>query len=242
MSLPLRPISEINVQPASITWLWPAYLAAGKLSMLDGDPGCGKSLLTIDLAARLSRAGPSPDGFSAAGPRRTLMLNAEDDPADTILPRLRAAGADLDRIFVPNADDRFDMLQLSADLPRLEALIRELDIGLLVVDSLSAFLPPNLAHCPMMAVRQILFPLAQLASHTGAAVLLVRHLSKRNRSKALHRGLGSVGITGLARTVLLAGPHPTDPASRVVSVVKSNLAAPPAPMADRLGTRDGTGM
>src|SRR5436309_8572161 len=91
-----EPLSR--VRPGSVRWLWEPYLPRGKLAVLDGDPGVGKSLLTIDLAARLSRGGPLPGGRSAGRPHVTLVLNAEDDPADTTRPRAEAAGADLDRV------------------------------------------------------------------------------------------------------------------------------------------------
>src|SRR5687768_16229862 len=90
-----------DIRPAVIDWLWPGYLARGKLATLDGDPAVGKSLLTIDLAARLGRGGPLPDGSAVRRPFTTLLLSAEDDPADTVRPRAEAAGADLDRLLLP---------------------------------------------------------------------------------------------------------------------------------------------
>src|SRR5881398_3739736 len=99
------PIAEplSRVRPARVEWLWPHYLARGKLALLDGDPGVGKSLITIDLAARLSRGGPLPDGCVAGRPHLTLLLSAEDGAADTTRPRAEAAGADLDRVVTVTA-------------------------------------------------------------------------------------------------------------------------------------------
>ncbi|MFL5339141.1 MAG: AAA family ATPase [Gemmataceae bacterium] len=237
MPFTLKPASVSSPQPVAVPWLWPPYLAAGKLAILDGDPGCGKSLLTIDLAARRSRGRPLPGGH-AAGVCRTLLLNAEDDPADTILPRLRAADADLDQVFVSEGDE---LPRFPGDLPRLETLARERGVDLMVVDSLSAFLPAELAGGQIIAVRQVLAPLAQFAARNRIAVLLVRRLVKRPNAKPLYRGVGSIGIAGLARTVLLAERHPRDPDCQVLRVLKSNLAAPPAPLGYRLVDRAGVG-
>ncbi len=245
MSFSLSSIGKSELESSPIGWLWPPYLAAGKLTLLDGDPGGGKSLLTIDLAARLSRCLSMPDGHTLPSARRTLFLNAEDDPCDTILPRLRAANADLDQVFVPTGQvgvGEGDALpRFPGDLPRLEALVREQGIDLLVVDSLSAFLPTQLAGGQIIAVRQALAPLARMAIRTGVAVLLVRHLVKDSGVKALYRGQGSIGIAGLARTVLLTERHPRDASCQVLTVIKSNLAAAPAPLPYRLVDRGGVG-
>src|SRR5437660_9922117 len=90
-----------DVRPTALDWLWPRYLARGKLAILDGDPGMGKSLLALDLIARLTRGGPMPDGSPLARPGTAILLSAEDDPADTIRPRAEAAGADLARLVAP---------------------------------------------------------------------------------------------------------------------------------------------
>src|SRR5437870_4959213 len=99
----LRPISQLTPRPVS--WLWPGRLALGKLAMLDGDPGLGKSLLALDLCARLSTGRPFPDGALGPGIGTAIVLNAEDSEQDTIHPRLLALGADLDRVFVLHPKD-----------------------------------------------------------------------------------------------------------------------------------------
>jgi len=101
----------------AVEWLWHPYVARGKLTLLDGDPGCGKSLLTLDLAARLSRGVSLPGEFASVAPCRTLLLSIEDGADDTIWPRLRAAGADLGQLFVAGADGNF--AQLPDVLPAL---------------------------------------------------------------------------------------------------------------------------
>ncbi|MFL5342954.1 MAG: AAA family ATPase [Gemmataceae bacterium] len=230
MNLSVRSVQESNLPPTAVDWLWPPYLAAGKLTLLDGDPGCGKSLLTIDLAARLSR------GLLGTGqPIRTLLLNAEDDPADTILPRLRSADADPNHVFVPDGDPA----ELLADLPQLEALVRTQHIGLLIVDPLPAFLATSMAAAGVVAARRALGPVIQMAVRTQTALLAVRHLTKRTGERAVYRGLGSIGIAGLARIVLVADQCRHGSNRYTLTVVKSNLTVAPEPLEYRLADRGG---
>jgi RecA-family ATPase len=130
-----------DVRPAALEWLWPGYLARGKLALLDGDPGMGKSLITLDLVARLSRGGPLPDGTAAPRPITSVLLSAEDEAGDTIRPRAEAAGADLSRLVVPKFNGRVP--QFPDDLPALEELVVERGAELVVIDPLMAFLPPG---------------------------------------------------------------------------------------------------
>src|SRR3954467_10769866 len=99
----LQRISQLT--PQSVAWLWPERLALGKLAILDGDPGLGKSLLALDLCARLSTGRPFPDGSPSPGPANALVLNGEDGPEDTVRPRLQSLGADLERVFVLDRED-----------------------------------------------------------------------------------------------------------------------------------------
>jgi hypothetical protein len=214
--------SLARVQAETVGWLWRPFLPRGKLALLDGDPGVGKSLLTIDLASRLSRGGPLPDGSPADRPHTVLLLNAEDSAADTTRPRAVAAGADLDRLGVVSGLDRLPLLPDC--LPDLERLIAARRADLLVIDPLMAFLPPKVSANLDQCVRTALTPLAQLAERTDCGILLVRHLRKITGGRAVRRGQGSMGIVGAVRTGLLAGPHPVDSSLGVLAVVKSNLA------------------
>jgi hypothetical protein len=207
--------------------LWPWYLPRGKLAILDGDPGVGKSLLTLDLIARLGRGGPMPDGATPACPGTSVLLSAEDDAADTIRPRAEAAGADLSRLVLPSFGGQVP--RLPDDLPALEELVREYGAGLVVIDPLMAFLPPKVAANLDQTVWEALTPLAGLAARTGCAVLLVRHLAKAGRDRAVYRGQGSMGIVAAARTALYVAAHPGDPTGRVLAVAKTNVGrSPPA--------------
>lgn len=225
-TLVAEPLS--NVRPEAVRWLWEPYLPRGKLAVLDGDPGVGKSLVTIDLAARLSRAGRLPGGAVVGRQHTVLLLSAEDAAADTTRPRAEAAGASLDRVSVVSAPDGAP-LYFPAQLPELGELIESSGADLVVIDPLMAFLPPEVSANLDQCVRRVLTPLAALAERTDCAVLLVRHLRKIGAARAVHRGQGSAGIIGAARTGLLAARHPSDPESRVLAVTKSNVAvAPPS--------------
>lgn len=218
----VTPLSQVRV--GHVHWLWKPFLARGKLTVLDGDPGVGKSLLAIDLAARLTRGGQLPDGLPAGRPHNVLLLNAEDAAADTTRPRAVAAGADLDRLCVIGDEEDEDPIRFPDFLPDLEEHIRGINAELVVIDPLMAFLPPKVSANLDQCVRTALTPLAALAERTCCAILLVRHLRKATAGGALRRGQGSMGIIGAARTGLLAGPHPADPTLGVLAVTKTNIA------------------
>jgi hypothetical protein len=218
----VTPLSQVRV--GHVHWLWKPFLARGKLTVLDGDPGVGKSLLTIDLAARLTRGGTMPGGLPAGRPHVVLLLNAEDAAADTTRPRAVAAGADLDRLCIIGEEEDDEPILFPDYLPDLEAHIRGTNAELVVVDPLMAFLPPRVSANLDQCVRTALTPLAALARRTRCAILLVRHLRKASSGVAVRRGQGSMGIIGAARTGLLAGPHPADPTLGVLAVTKTNIA------------------
>src|SRR5262249_52243219 len=155
-------------------------------------------------------------------PHLTLLLSAEDDAADTTRPRAEAAGADLDRV-ISVAGGR---LQFPAELPDLGQLVRDHRPDLLVIDPITAFLPTEIAANSDQCVRGVLSMLALLAERLDCAILLVRHLRKTGATKAIHRGLGSIGFIASARTGLLAARHPADPSLGVLTVTKANLAGP----------------
>ena len=230
------------VMPQSLDWLWPGYIPAGMLTILDGDPGLGKSLLALDLAARVTRGYPMPgdrDGVIHE-PRGAVLLSAEDDLARTIRPRLDAAGAELDRVAVVALRERDgstrDPVISAADLRAVEVAIREVDAVLLVVDPLVAYLPDEVNANRDHDVRRALALLAALGERTGAAVVAIRHLRKASADNPLYRGGGSIGIIGAARAGLLVARDPDDPsgARRVLAVTKSNLGPLPPSLAFRV--------
>lgn len=222
-----------DVVPESVDWLWEPYLPRGTLSLLDGDPGVGKSLIALDLAARLSRGGPLPDGKPLGRPHVTLLLAAEDRAASMLRPRADAAGGDLARI-VRVKSPTGALMRLPADLPILEQLIIERRADLTVIDPVTAFLPPEVATGNDQCVRTALHALDAVTERTGCTIMLVRHLRKKAAAKAIHRGSGSIGIIGAVRTGLLAACHPADKGLYVLAVSKSNLAERPRPFGYRV--------
>jgi hypothetical protein len=223
-------INHSTVAQKSIQWLWPGKIPLGKITTLDGDPGLGKSLITLDLAARVSCGAPMPDGAMSdiGGPRGVVLLGAEDDLADTVCPREAASGADLTRIatlakvYMRNRTWRGPHL---GDLATIQAAITTLNAVLVVVDPIMAHIPREINTYKDQDVRQLLAPLAALAAETGAAILVVRHLNKSlNTDHPIYRGGGSIGIIGAARSGLLVAADPGDPEVRVLAVTKSSLA------------------
>ncbi|MBY0263509.1 MAG: AAA family ATPase, partial [Phycisphaerales bacterium] len=213
---------------------WPDMIPRAKLTILCGDPGLGKSFMTLDVLSRLSRGWPMP-GDMAGEPRAPMggiLLSAEDDPADTIRPRLEGMGADLEKVVV------FDGLEavngdvynfvLTDHIKQLYELVESTgNVGLVVVDPISAYVGDtdsyNNAH-----VRAMLKPLSDMAADLDVAVVLVTHLRKGGGGggeggSALHRAMGSLAFTAAARTVLVVTKDQDDPNTRLLLVAKSNV-------------------
>lgn len=238
-----------DVTPEDIEWLWAGRIPFGKVTLLDGDPGTGKSTLCVDLAARLSTGRPMPDGTGGGQPADVLILSGEDGLADTVLPRLVAAGADTARVHafegmpVTGEDGQvvtFRPAVLPGDVSHIEAVIEEHGVRLVIVDVLLAFLSERVNSHRDQDVRGALVHVKAMAERTGAAVVALRHLNKAVGGSAMYRGGGSIGINGAARSVLVVGSDPGDPTGRrkVLASTKSNLGAPPDAWAYRL-TSDG---
>lgn len=218
-----------EVVPERVRWLWKSRIALGKLNLLDGDPGLGKSAVTVDLAARVSVGKEWPDSAEceAGG---VVILSAEDGLADTIRPRFDAAGGDPARAVaistVPDAEGNERQIAIPYDIPAIAAAIERVEATLVVIDPLMAFLPGDVNSHRDQDVRRALSPLARMAERTGAAIVVVRHLNKSAGGAAIYRGGGSIGIVGAARSGLLIAKHPEDDGRRVMASIKSNLAAP----------------
>ena len=237
-------LSEVVQQ--EVSWVWPGMLPAGKLTIPCGDPGLGKSFLTLALAARVSTgaAMPLPDGDKEPstpgemaaggtpaplpeGPGDVVLLSAEDDAADTLKPRLLAMGGDPARVHVLEGlrDPRGAPAEyvLGQHTDSLDALLASLPRPrLMVIDPVSAYVGAadsyNNAH-----VRAMLKPVSDLAAAHGVAVLLVTHLRKGDASKALYRAMGSLAFTAAARVVLCLVRDEQDAERRLLLPVKSNL-------------------
>ncbi len=229
------------VQAQPVDWLWEGRIPLGAVTLIEGDPNLGKSTLTADLAARVSRGwrmppdgGPMPD----LQPAGVLLLSAEDSLEQTIKPRLEAAGADTSRIVAFTAvrdssgDERPPVLPY--DLTELETTIMQHAARLVVVDPLMAYLDSEINAHRDQDVRHAMHRFKLLAERTGVALVVVRHLNKLGGGSAIYRGGGSIGIIGAARSALLVGRDPSDRSTCVIASVKSNLSRPPASLRYRL--------
>lgn len=229
-----------DVKPERVSWLWGGRIPFGKLTLMEGDPGLGKSTIFLDLAARVSKgaAMPASDGHEAAGPSDVVILTAEDGLSDTVRPRLEAAGADLARIHSLRAirkDDGEEVFPtLSEDLEQIERAIIETGAKLVGIDPVVSFIGSETNTWRDQDVRRILAPLAALAERLGVAIVLIRHLTKSNGAPAIYRGGGSIGFVAAVRSALLVARDPEEENRVVIASVKSNLAVKPGSLAYRL--------
>ena len=213
-----------------VEWFWTGRVPYGAITIIDGDPGTGKSTMCIDLAARLTKGAPLPGGgeCEAAG---VVVLTGEDNFGTTVVPRLKAAGANLDRVSLVNgvavASGVTELVSIPEDIPKLRQAVEAMKARLIVIDPFVAYISLKTQAHHDQQVRRALAPLAKLAEETGAAVVVVRHLTKKPGGNAMYRGGGSIGLIGAARSGLFVGPDPSDPSCHVLAVTKSNLASTP---------------
>ncbi|GAB4467726.1 MAG: hypothetical protein OHK0029_39730 [Armatimonadaceae bacterium] len=226
-----------DVQRETVEWFWRGYIPRGKIVVLSGDPGLGKTTLAGEIAARISRGEPifgTPSGSTAAN---VLFISLEDGLADTIRPRLEAAGADLTRVFAPQLRDENGLPRLPIlpdDFPDIADIVRREDIQMVVIDPIMAALSGKVDSHKDQDVRRVLAQMAQIADETGATFLVLRHLNKAAGGSAIYRGQGSIGITGASRAELLVAKDPDDENARVLASVKSNLGKTPNSLKFRL--------
>lgn len=227
-------VTMSDVESRPVDWLWHGWLPRGKVTILGGHPGDGKSTMTAWLAATLSHGGHWPDG-SPAPSARTLFLLAEDSLEDTLRPRLDQHGADVSRIIALSTaiDDkgRHESFDVKKHLTLLEAAITERTVDLIVIDPLTSFMPKSDRNAEG-DVRDLLTPLGRLADRTGVAILAIMHVGKPSMSRRtpLQSLLGATAFGAVARSVWMIAPIQDDSGHRVVAVVKSNLALKPAPI------------
>lgn len=216
-------INMNDVVTEEVAWLWPGYIPAGKLTIVRGNPGEGKTMLMMHVISRLTQGKPLPGEADDAfrDPVNCIYQTAEDGLGDTIKPRLEANGADCSRVFV--IDETKDPLSFSDE--RIEAAIRETKAKLFILDPLQAYLGAGVDMYRANEVRPLFHTLKVIAERTGCAIVLIEHLNQMKGMKAISRGLGSMDITGAARSVLLlAKPKAKDP-EVYLAPVKSNLTA-----------------
>ena len=211
-----------NVEAKETEWLWYPYIPQGKITVLLGDPGEGKSSLALSLAAAITRGEQFPEMQQIGGIRYVICQNGEDGLSDTIKPRLERAGAECQYVAVIREDDT----PLSLLDERLHEGIEMLRPKLVIIDPLQGFLGDGVDMHRANEIRPIMAKLAETAEYSNAAILLIGHLNKAfSAGKALYRGLGSIDLVAAARSVLLLAKDPEHPENRVLMQLKNSLAA-----------------
>jgi KaiC/GvpD/RAD55 family RecA-like ATPase len=215
--------SDVITKP--VEWLWDKRIPKGKLTMFDGDPDVGKSVVTMDLAARVSTGRTFPDGAPCeAG--NVLIVNVEDAKDDTVVPRLKAHGADLERIVIidgmPDEKGGKRLLDLPEDVGAMRAAVEEYEAALLIIDPVMTVLGGDMYKDG--EARKALTPLRDMAEETGVTIVAVRHLNKNVSLSAIQRGGGNMGLIGVARAGAFFAHHPEEDGLRVMAPHKSNLA------------------
>ena len=225
-------MSDVELTP--VDWLWKPYLPFGKLSVLQGNPGEGKTYFAMHLAAVCTNGKLLPN-MERMEPFNVIYQTAEDGLGDTVKPRLIEAGADLDRVLV--IDDSEVQLTLSDE--RIEKAIIENNARLVIIDPIQAYLGADVDMNRANEVRPIFMRLGQVAQRTGCAILLIGHLNKAAGMQSLQRGLGSIDIAAAVRSVMFIGKLKHDPTMRILTHEKSSLAPPGASLAFSLGDEGG---
>jgi RecA-family ATPase len=227
-SLTTRCLSDVEAKP--IRWLWPGRIARGKLTIIAGDPGLGKSQITASIASVVTTGGLWPVDRDKCERGDVLFLTAEDDPADTLRPRLEAAGADLTRVriidgvirgYTGDGSQKSRTFSLADDLQALEAKLAELgNVAVVVIDPISAYLGDTDSH-KNSDVRGLLAPLSELAARHNVAIIGVSHMSKAVGAKALMRVNGSLAFVAAARAAYVVVSDSTDRRRRLFLPMKT---------------------
>ena len=213
-------ISIAEVKPKTTNWLWPNYIPYGAITIVQSDPGEGKSTLLTYIASRLTRGEPIFDESEPLEPINVVYQNSEDSLSRTIRPRFEKANADLTRVSI--IDESETCLSMQDEM--IEHTIRETNAKLFVLDPLQAYLGGKVDFHRANEVRPVMNHLAHIAEKYDCAIVLIGHLNKSSGNKAAYRGLGSIDFYGTARSVLVVGTPQNNPDIRVLAHSKSNLA------------------
>lgn len=231
---PVPMLRMADVALTSVDWLWFPYIPFGKLTIIQGNPGEGKTYFAMRLAAACTNRKPLP-GMETLEPFNIIYQTAEDGLGDTVKPRLMEADADLERVLV--IDDRDTPLTLADE--RIARAIRENNARLVIIDPVQAFLGADVDMNRANEVRPIFRSLGDIAQATGCAIVLIGHLNKAAGTQSTYRGLGSIDITAAVRSLLFIGKLKDSPTTRVLIHEKSSLAPPGQSLAFSLGDEKG---
>ena len=217
----LNIIKMSEIQSEEIEWLWYPFIPYGKLTIIQGDPGDGKTTLALNIAAKLSKGESLDEEMKISEPINIIYQTAEDGLADTVKPRLELAYADCERILV--IDESSEALSMADE--RLEEAIKLTNAKLLILDSIQAYLGAGTDINRANEARDMTKKLGALAEKHKCAVLLIGHMNKASGTKASYRGIGSIDFFAVARSVLLVGRIEGEESLRAVVQIKNNLAA-----------------
>ena len=223
-----------DIEQTSVEWLWFPYIPFGKLTIIQGNPGEGKTYFAMMLTAACTNRKLFPN-MEDIEPFNVIYQTAEDGMGDTIKPRLIEAGADLSRVMV--IDDTEEALTLSDD--RIEKAVRQNRVRLVIIDPVQAFIGADVDMNRANEVRPVFRKLGMIAEKTGCAIVLIGHLNKSSGIQSTYRGLGSIDIMAAVRSLIFIGKVRKDPTTRVLIHEKSSLAPPGETMAFKLGDEEG---
>ena len=215
----LKLINMDDVGVDEVHWLWYPYIPFSKISLLQGDPSCGKTTMILAIAAAVTKGEPLPESETAAGPLTVIFQTAEDGLGDTVKPRLLQAGADCSRVIVIDESEK----ELSLCDMRIEEAIIRTGARLFILDPLQAYIGADIDMHRANEIRPVLKRISQLADRTGCAVVALGHLNK-GQNKSQYRGLGSIDIHAAARSVLTLGRIKGNEYMRAFAQGKNNLA------------------
>ena len=216
--LKLIKMSEVQLQ--EIEWLWFPFIPYGKLTIIQGDPGDGKTNLVLNIAAKLSKGERLDENMNITETVNIIYQTAEDGLADTVKPRLELAGADCEKIAVIDESEK----SLSMIDERLEEAIVRTHAKLLILDPIQAYLGGGMDMNRANEARDMTKKLGALAEKYKYAIILIGHMNKASGNKAAYRGMGSIDFFAVARSVLLVGRVEGEPNIRAVVQIKNNLA------------------
>ena len=226
----LKLIKMSEVQSQEIEWLWYPFIPYGKLTIIQGDPGDGKTTLVLNIAAKLSKGEGLEENMAVTEPINIIYQTAEDGLADTVKPRLEIAGAECERIMVIDESDK----SLSMIDERIEEALKATGAKMLILDPIQAYLGGGMDMNRANEAREMTKRLGQLADKYECAIILIGHMNKAAGNKAAYRGMGSIDFFAVARSVLLVGRVEGEPNLRAVVQIKNNLAEFGHPKAFRL--------